>query len=35
MDRNFMNKHSGMSRYPTPIALCDAGVRAPRAEEAF
>jgi hypothetical protein len=35
MDRNFMNKLSGMSRYPTPIAPCDAGMRAPRAEEAF
>jgi len=35
MDRDLTNRHFGIERQPQPIALSEAGMRAPRAEEAF
>jgi hypothetical protein len=35
MSRTLTNGNFETQRQPAPIALCDAGMRAPRAEEAF
>jgi hypothetical protein len=35
MDRDLTSGHFGIERQPQPIALGEAGMRAPRAEEVF
>jgi hypothetical protein len=35
MDRPLSNRHFETKQYPTPLALCDARLRASRAEEAY